>query len=227
MSNSSERKPRIAVTHDDSYRVDAYCRAIQAAGGEAVLVTPEHPLDLADVDGLLLTGGVDVNPALYGQAPHPETEQPIDARDELETALLRQALAEDKPILAVCRGMQLFNVAHGGTLHQHLGDPRHEERQDDKSIPAHEVTVQNETRLAGLIGPEARVNSRHHQSVDEVGAGLTVSARASDGVVEAVERPDRRFAVAVQWHPEDQAAEDPAQARLFEGLIEAARDVGR
>jgi gamma-glutamyl-gamma-aminobutyrate hydrolase PuuD len=169
---------------------------------------------LDGVDGLLLSGGVDVDPALYGEGLHPETEAPVPVRDQLERTLLMQALAEDFPVLAICRGLQLMNVCHGGTLVQHY---------EGHKIPSnalHEVDVEPGSRLAAIYGAgELRVNSRHHQIVGRVGAMLAVTARSKgDGVVEGLERSDRRFAIAVQWHPEDQISQYPEQLKLFEAF---------
>lgn len=217
------KRPRVAVTHDADYNIDAYLRAVEAAGGEAIaVVAGSGPATMEDFDALVLSGGVDVNPALYGQALGPKTESPDDERDRMESEMLRQALDQDKPILAVCRGLQLFNVAHGGTLVQHMEGHEHRE-EPDKATPAHAVKVASESRLAGVLGAnEVLVNSRHHQAVDAVGEGIVVSAKAEDGTVEGLERTDRRFAVAVQWHPENMANSDEAQRRLFKSLVESA-----
>jgi putative glutamine amidotransferase len=154
---------------------------------------------------------------LYGEAAHPKADEPLDERDELELGLLREALKRDLPVLAICRGMQLFNVAMGGSLEQHIGACDVHQRYDlEKRLPVHAVTVEPGTRLAEIVGEgKVAVNSRHHQAVARVGEGLRVSARAEDGLVEGIELPGKRFAVGVQWHPEDQAATDAVQARLF------------
>ncbi len=222
IEDSVVRRPRVAVTHDAGYNVDAYLESVERAGGEAVAVAPGGETSMRGFDALVISGGVDVNPALYGQEPAPETELPDDSRDQMEQAMLREALAEDKPVLAICRGLQLFNVFHGGTLLQDI--EQHRTRSADKSIPAHRVRVTPGSRLAGLLEAiEAPVNSRHHQAVGKVGAGIAVTAVAPDGIVEGLERGDLKFAVAVQWHPENMTGSDPAQLRLFEGLIAAAR----
>jgi putative glutamine amidotransferase len=178
---------------------------------------------LGGLDGLVLSGGIDLNPKLYGQARHAAADEPNDARDELELGLLKLALAEDLPVLAICRGMQLFNVAAGGTLDQHIEERSVHQRYDlAKPRPVHTVEVEPGSRLAEITGPGlVAVNSRHHQAVAQVGDGLTVSARAEDGVIEGIEMPGKRFAVAVQWHPEDQAATDPVQAKLFTAFAKA------
>jgi putative glutamine amidotransferase len=212
---------RIGITYSNEIKVQAYADAVRAAGAEPVLISPEHPADLGALDGLLLSGGLDLNPALYGQDKHPEADEPNDARDRMEMGLLHEALERDVPVLAICRGMQLFNVEHGGTLQQHMTG--HQLHPEDRGEPAHGVNVEAGSRLAAILGGDrAAVNSRHHQAVDRVGEGLVVSARAEDGTVEALERADKRFAVAVQWHPEDQAAGDAVQRRLFEEFVKAA-----
>jgi gamma-glutamyl-gamma-aminobutyrate hydrolase PuuD len=166
-----------------------------------------------------LTGGSDVNPALYWHGRSEQCGEPDDERDAFELELLSDALARDLPILAICRGMQLFNVAHsGGTLKQHIEG--HEVRDRDPAESTHDVEPATGTRLAAIFGATPLpVNSRHHQAVDAVGTGLLVSALScADSVIEALERPDLRFALAVQWHPEDQIRRYPRQLRLFEAF---------
>jgi putative glutamine amidotransferase len=199
-----------------------YVRAVEQAGGRALLVPPsEEGIEetLAAVDGLIFSGGADLDPALYGQEPHPETFGIHEARDRAELALLSGALDRDLPVLAICRGSQVLNVARGGDLVQHLpdvvGDAKH--KHTPGAFGDHEVTLEEGTRLASLIGEKAGVKSHHHQGFGRIGAGLRVSARADDGTVEAVEATDRRFALGVLWHPE--AGEDPS---LFEALVEEA-----
>lgn len=185
-------------------------------------VTPERPVESLDgFAGVLLTGGTDVDPALYNQAPGNHTEQPDRERDRLEQRILGEALDRDLPVLAICRGMQFFNVFHGGTLRQHIEG--HALRPPDASLPVHAVTVVPGTMLAQITRRERLdVNSRHHQAVDRLGNGLIVSARSvPDGVVEALERPGKRFAVAVQWHPEDQIGNSEPQRELFRAFANA------
>jgi putative glutamine amidotransferase len=155
---------------------------------------------------LVLSGGSDLDPALYGAKADPLTDPPDRERDEMQQRLLREALETDLPVLAICGGMQLFNVVHGGTLIQHIEGHR---------VPLHEGTVFAGTSLAEALGAGKRkMNSRHHQLVGKLGTGLIVSARAADGIIEALERPGRRFAIAVQWHPEDLPQDRP----LFEAF---------
>jgi len=218
---------KAALTFRYPHKAEPYAEALRQAGVEPVLISPGEPRALAGLQGLLLSGGTDLNPARYGATPHPGNEAPDDARDELETALLNEALAADLPVLAICRGMQLLNVAHGGTLIQHLDNSAaHVVRSNDPALPAHQILVEPGTRLAAILGEGAHaVNSRHHQAVERVGVGLRVTARSTpDGVIEALERSDRGFALAVQWHPEDQVRRDAEQRKLFEAFAQALVD---
>jgi putative glutamine amidotransferase len=199
-----------------------YVRAIERAGGRPLLVPPsdeavEETLDA--LDGVLFSGGSDLDPELYGQEAHPETKGVVPERDRAELALLQAALARDMPVLAVCRGSQVLNVALGGDLVQHLpevvGDEKHKHTPGEYAD--HDVTVEPETRLGSLLGDHAPVKSHHHQGIGRLGEGLREAARAEDGTLEALEDPSRRFALGVLWHPE--AGED---LRLFEALVEEA-----
>lgn len=217
---------KVAVTYeDDSHKAETYQEALRIVGLEPVPIKAGEPATLDGLDGLLLTGGRDIAPALYHQEPAPQTQAPDPARDEMELRLLREALDRDLPVLAICRGLQLFNVCHNGTLLQHLaGDPhRTQPRPKDLSKPMHEVRVAPGTKLSDIFG-EGRypVNSRHHQAVDRIGEKLRASAESTkDHVIEALERPDRKFAVAVQWHPEDQVPKDETQLKLFRAFAAA------
>jgi putative glutamine amidotransferase len=194
-------------------RREPYRKALNAVHVGAV----ENPETLDNLSGLVLTGGTDLDPALYGQARLPETDQPDGERDERETRLLRDALARDIPVLAICRGMQLLNVFCGGTLAQHIEDHR-----SPGVSNAHSVWIAPESLLASVMGPGAyEVNSRHHQAVALLAPGLSATARAADGTVEALELPDRRFILAVQWHPEDRV--DGSDRKLFEAFADALR----
>jgi putative glutamine amidotransferase len=201
----------------------AYVRAVERAGGRPLLVPPsenatEETLDA--LDGLLLSGGADLDPALYGADAHPETDGVRPERDHAELALLKAALDRDMPVLAVCRGSQVFNVARGGDLVQHLpdvvGDERHKHTPGE--FADHDVDLRVGTRLQKLLGDRAPVKSHHHQGYGRLGEGLVEAARAEDGTVEAFEDPSHRFALGVLWHPEE--GED---FRLFEKLVEEAR----
>ena len=202
----------------------AYVQAVEQAGGRALLVPPaenavEETLD--GLDGLVFSGGSDLDPELYGQEAHEETSGIVRRRDDAELALLAGALERDMPVLAICRGSQVLNVARGGDLVQHLpevvGDEKH--KHNPPGIFAdHDVDLVPGTRIQSLLGDRAPVKSHHHQGFGKLGAGLVESARADDGTIEAVEDPAQRFAVGVLWHPE--AGEDFA---LFQGLVDEAR----
>lgn len=208
---------RVGVTYSNPNKIEPYEKALRAAHLEYALIDPKTDYDIDSLDGLLLTGGTDVNPSLYGQDRDPETEDPDDARDTLEKRLIEAALERDLPILAICRGMQILNVVHGGTLLQHIEGHR------CPGVPeAHEVCVDRDTRLAAAVGAGAHpVNSRHHQAVGKLGAGLRISAKSPDGCIEALERDDKNFVLAVQWHPEDLIESHPTARRLFEEFAKA------
>jgi gamma-glutamyl-gamma-aminobutyrate hydrolase PuuD len=201
----------------------AYVNAVDRAGGRPLLVPPseegvEETLDA--LHGLIFSGGSDVGPDTYGQHAHPETKGVAPERDRAELALLQRALERDLPVLAVCRGSQVMNVALGGDLVQHLpevvGDEKHKHTAGE--FADHDVDLQSGTRLAALLGNRAPVKSHHHQGFGRLGEGLREAAWAEDGTLEAIEDPERRFAFGVLWHPEE--AED---LRLFEALVEEAK----
>ncbi len=213
---------RVAVTYHENYDVTPYAEAVRACGMDPVLVAPHCPIaSLGGFQGLVLSGGTDISSSLYGEAPHPKAQVPEADRDRLEQRLLREALANNLPVLAICRGMQLLNITlPGGTLIQDMTG--HRCITTDKSEPAHSIAVVPGSKLASILGDgEHRVNSRHHQSVAKVGEGLVVSALAPDGVIEAMELPGMRFAIAVQWHPENQVHRFQAQKNLFLALSDA------
>jgi putative glutamine amidotransferase len=215
---------RVLIPFRHEKKVRPYQEAARQAGLDPVAGHVSGELSLAGVAGLLLMGGSDVNPALYGEARHPETDEPDDERDSIELRLLAQADEQDLPVLAICRGLQILNVSRGGTLVQHLSETwGHDPEKDDHSGRAHDVAFVPGSRLARIAGAKQwPVNSRHHQAVGSLGEGLSVSARALEqDIVEGVERIDRRFVVAVQWHPEDQVQRYPEQLRLFEEFAAA------
>lgn len=217
---------RVGITFCGNEKIGSYEAAARAVGLTPVRLTPNSQ-DLSGVDGLMLTGGTDVNPRLYGQEPKAETSSPDDERDAMELALLREALEADMPVLAICRGLQMLNVARGGTLHQHLPSTNlHQQRLPHQSPgqhrAVHEVVVAPDSKLATIVGAGTHeVNSRHHQAVDQLGHNLTVTAVSTDGVIEGLEVPGNRFAVAVQWHPEDRIAVCKEDRKLFESFAEA------
>ena len=201
----------------------SYVSAIERAGGRPLLVPPSEDgveETLAVLDGILFSGGADLDPDTYGAEAHPETNGVRPERDQAELALLQAALARDMPVLAVCRGSQVLNVALGGDLVQHLPEVvGHERHKHTPGVFAdHDVAVLPGTKLQALVGDHAPVKSHHHQGYGRIGEGLREAARAEDGTVEAIEDPQRRFALGVLWHPEE--GEDAA---LFEALVEEAR----
>jgi putative glutamine amidotransferase len=222
----------VAITQNR--RMADYLESVKRAGGEPVEVVvgselPEHIL--ARVDALMLTGGGDVDPKLYGDIPHASFEAAEPGRDEFEIALSRAAVAARIPLLAICRGMQVLNVAMGGTLIQDIPSQvpgaLHHSVPEPRFAIAHEVWVATGSKLSALLadhlddGETCHVNSRHHQSVKQVASGFDVTATSPDGVIEAMEKPGAPFCVAVQWHPENFWRTGEFRA-LFEGLIEAA-----
>jgi putative glutamine amidotransferase len=211
-----------------------YARAVEAAGGLPVVMPPLAPEAvpaLVDrLDGLLLSGGPDLDPEAYGAEPHAELGDTEAGLDEFEYAIVREALDRGLSILGICRGAQALNVARGGTLHQHLpeliGDEVAHRQRADARRPTHRVQVSPGSRLASVLRvAELRVNSFHHQAVDRLGAGLRVSARAPDGTVEAIEDPALPFVLAVQWHAET-LSERATERRLFDELVAAASATG-
>ena len=200
----------------------AYVRAVEQAGGRPLVVPPsENGLveTLEALDGVIFSGGGDLDPALYGADPHPETDAPRKARDAAELRMMEATLERDMPMLAICRGSQIFNVALGGNLVQHLpeevGHEKHKHQPGEFSD--HDVTVAPQSTLGALLGDHAPVKSHHHQGFGRIGDGLNEVAWAEDGVVEGLEDPGKRFALGVLWHPEE--GEDYA---LFEALVEEA-----
>ena len=230
--------PRILVTRAEEVlgeRWDDYADRLREAGAAAVAfdqATWEQSGAPAAYDGLMLTAGVDIDPARYGAERAPQVRETAPDRDAFETAILEDALRRDMPVLAICRGHQLFNVAAGGSLHQHLEErePHRARRGEGEAIDSgwHDVELAAGSRLAAAFGTrQLHVNSRHHQAVtaERTAPGLTVAASSADGVIEALEHPDRRWAVSVQWHPEmAHPAMTPDQHPLFEAFVAACRE---
>lgn len=212
-----------------SFLPEVYIRAITEAGGTAVVLPPqpiEAPAMLALVsrlDGIIISGGADVDPRRYGQEPHEKTGAPREDRDAFEDGIIQMALAIDMPFLGICRGAQMLNVSLGGDLIQHLPDEVGDDRYQlgNAQFNTVEVTVDPGTKIAEIYGDElsAQAPLYHHQAIGELAPGLVATSRTDDGVIEAVEKPDAKFCVAVQWHPE----ENERDRRLFTGLVEAAR----
>lgn len=211
-----------------------YLDAIIRAGGEPVVITPrELTSDAAkevtnSCDALLLMGGPDVDPALYGYEPHPNTYGVNTLQDHFEMALLHAAMLLEKPVLAVCRGIQLVNVALGGTLYQHIDDDSDVAHKptnfpDGEEFTVHSVRIAQGSHIHRVIGAsEIDVASFHHQAIDVLGAGLTAVAWSSDGFIEAVEH-NTSWLLAVQWHPEDTAAADPYAQALYDAVVGAVK----
>ena len=238
-SSGSDRRPRIGVTtyleparygvwsQEAALLPRAYVDVVARVGGWPLLLPPVDGLE-ADVvgalDGLVLSGGGDVTPSRYGAAPHPLTGRTSAVRDAAEEALLRAALARDVPVLGVCRGMQVLNVALGGTLVQHLpevvGHDGH--RPGPATFGRTRVRLDADSLVGRLLGDDVDVGCSHHQAVDVLSPELVAVGRAEDGTVEAVELRGPRFAVGVQWHPEV----DGDDCRLFHALVAAARPGG-
>ena len=201
----------------------AYVRAVTRAGGVPLLVPPgasfEETLD--SIDGLIFSGGSDLDPELYGAKAHSETDGWVRERDDFELGLMQAALARDVPLLAICRGSQVLNVALGGDLEQHVPDRVHTNVHKETAgvFAEHDVEVLADTKLSSILGGRADVKSHHHQGYGALGSGLREAARAPDGTVEALEDPARRFALGVLWHPEE--GEDLA---LFEALVREAAE---
>ena len=206
-----------------------YFESVTRAGGIATLLPPQQVTSeianrvLDGLDGIIITGGLDVDPARYGQQPHESTDRPSGLRDEWETALLSAAIERELPFLAICRGAQVLNVALGGTLHQHLPDVIGSSKYQlgNGEFAKVGVLVDDDSKVGRMLGSDdLTVEVYHHQAIDRVAPGLRVTARSEDDVIEAVELDSVPFGVAVQWHPE----QTPEDLRLFVGLVEAAAD---
>ncbi|HET7089709.1 MAG TPA: gamma-glutamyl-gamma-aminobutyrate hydrolase family protein [Anaerolineae bacterium] len=223
--------------HSPMYALNQrYVMAVEASGGAPLMVPPD--LDETSMqaiferlDGWVLSGGGDVDPAYYGESPHAALNEVNAERDRLELSFARQAVEADKPVIGICRGVQVLNVALGGSLVQDIPT------QQADSLPhsfdgtrvardymAHPVRIESGSLLREVMGVEqAGVNSWHHQSVKRVAASLAVVAQSPDGIIEAVEMPGRRFVIGVQWHPEWLYDHQPEMKRLFEALVQAAK----
>lgn len=208
-----------------------YLAAIQRAGGVALMIAPdgalrEDPDELLDhLDGLILAGGSDIDPGSYGAQAHPQTRGTVPERDHTELALLRAAVERDMPVLGICRGMQILNIARGGTLAQHVpesvGHEEHRRNPGSFENSEHDVRLEPGSLAARAAGEEGhRIKSHHHQAVDAIGEGLLVTGRcALDGLAEAIELPGKSFVLGVQWHPEVGGS-----SRLVAALVEQARE---
>ena len=220
--------PVIAVA--PNRKLPDYEESVRRAGGtpRVLDLSYDSPADVvASIDALLLTGGGDVLPSIYGAVAHPTFDAAEPGRDEYEIELVRRALEADVPVLAICRGIQVLNVACGGTLIQDIPDEvgttiNHKVSNPPHSM-AHDVWMESGSALRRLLGDDMHaVNSRHHQAVKNLGEGLVVTATAPDGVIEAIEDPTRRFCLGVQWHPENFFRTGEFRV-LFEALVQASR----
>ncbi len=208
-----------------------YSDCLISAGAAVITLPPQPPTAetiarvLDSVDGLMLTGGKDVDATLYGQEPHPENDAPRPDRDAWELALVRAAIERDLPLLGICRGLQVLNVALGGTLIQHVPDVIGSNRYSygNAEFADNPVVTVPGTRTAAILGDGLTVKSYHHQAIDRVADGLTVSAHGDDGIIQAVDIDQLTFGIAVQWHPE----ESPDDLRLFEAVVAAAEAARR
>jgi putative glutamine amidotransferase len=221
-------KPRIGITKCS--KLADYVESVRTSGGEPVVLDWDNmsaESALSSVDGLVLTGGPDIDPVRYGETRVPQVRTAEPARDAFELNLVTRALERDTPMLAICRGMQVLNVAAGGTLTQDIpsafpSTTRHAVNEPKNAI-AHPVRIAPGSRVAELLARTSiDVNSRHHQAVRQPAPGLVVTATAPDGIAEAVEKPDARFCVGVEWHPEN-FVETGEFLPLFRGLVEEAR----
>jgi putative glutamine amidotransferase len=227
--------PVIGITN--CRKLEDYRQSILHVGGEPRIIDASMSIDtaLAGVEGLMLTGGDDVAPAIYGEQPHPAVREEEAGRDEFEIGLVKAARERGLPIFAICRGVQVLNVACGGTLVQDIPSQVTGALTHDLPIPpnqpyslAHEIWLEKDSLLSSLMRERlsdtdsCEVNSRHHQAVKDLASGFRVSATAPDGVIEAIENPDHAFCLGVQWHPENFFRTGEFRP-LFEGFLEAAR----
>ncbi len=217
--------PRMSTDPEPTAAQSKYMESLARAGAGmhwVELSDPEQAVqDALTCDGLLLPGGGDMDPKFYGQARIPACGEPNLLRDAAEPLLLRAFLAADKPVLGICRGIQVMNAALGGDLYQDIKPFEHLPH-NDHWAKVHTVTVRRGTLLSRILGQDTvLVNSQHHQAVDRVAPGFTLAALSEDGIVEAIEKPDARFCLGVQWHPEWLSDADPAMQGLFDAFVNA------
>jgi putative glutamine amidotransferase len=229
MHAGSHRRPSV-------FLYTGYLEALEGAGLAVVIGSPAHSDDsvralLDACCGVVLSGGEDVEPVHYGEDPHPMLDEVQPERDRMEFTAFHGALAREMPVLGICRGMQLMNVALGGTLYQDIPSQRPDSLGHSQGSGwarrTHGATIHPDSRLRGIVqSDELRINSFHHQAVRDLGRGLVVTARAEDGMVEAIEAPDHRWLVGVQWHPERQEADAPStdpDVQLFAAFADEVR----
>lgn len=221
-----------SLGHFMEFAFDAYSQAVLNGGGAPLLVPISQDKDslaavCSRIDGLILTGGPDINPRFYKEEPRAGLRDVDEAQDRMEIELTRQALAADLPVFGICRGLQVLNVAMGGTLYQDIERQapeacNHSPRADRGTV-SHKVMIEPHTRLQGILQRRSLwVNSKHHQAVNQPASGLVASAVATDGIIEALEASDQTFVIAVQWHPEGLWEKDAAARKLFKALVSAA-----
>jgi putative glutamine amidotransferase len=234
---ASERsKNRVRGTYDQDFIMSSidYAASIERAGGVPMIIpcTGNEKIIreyVQRLDGLLFSGGEDIHPKYYGQAIKRGMGRCVPVRDAFEMRLLEIALEYDKPILGICRGLQLINIAYGGTVFQDLNQMdftsiEHSCVDLPKYTPCHDVEIYVNTHLYNMVQtPHLPVNTKHHQSIDGLGEGLIISAKAIDGVIEGIEDPNKRFLVGVQWHPEMMSEKDDIQGMIFDGFVKQCR----
>jgi putative glutamine amidotransferase len=219
------KKPLIGIAADKPRRIPKYVRSVEKAGGEVELLYPDSysPEILDRIDGLLLTGGGDIDAAEFAEENHPKNHTINSKRDTMELTLTREALNRDIPVFGICRGLQVMNVAMGGNLYQDI--PDHDDEKNSRQNVAHDVTIVEGTRLHQIIGKtHIGVNSFHHQAAKNLGKGLIATAKSHDGIVEGIENPDAPYFLGVQWHPEEFVDQDTDFHELFDSFINAARE---
>ncbi|MBO0472835.1 hypothetical protein IGL98_001913 [Enterococcus sp. DIV0840] len=212
-----------------SYTPQGFVTAIQKAGGLPIVLPIGEETSAADyisqIDKLLLAGGQDISPDFFGEEPHPKLEETNRNRDIFELALIQEAIKQNKPIFAVCRGMQLINVALGGTLYQDLSlypewKVKHGQQPTQPQFATHGIQIETDSTLYHLLGEKYRVNSYHHQAINKLAPSLKVTARSSDGIAEAIESIDtKQRLLAVQWHPELRFDVDTKEFQLFDYFV--------
>ena len=223
--------------HFMDYTYEEYCQALRDCGGSPVIIpVPQNRETFRTifdrVDGLLLSGGPDVNPKFYGEQPLGGLGEIDEGLDRMEIEAARMAFQKNLPILCICRGIQILNVSLGGTLYQDIQSQVKESishtQKADKSILTHSIQIEGKSRLHGIFKrKEVWVNGKHHQAIKDLAPGLIISARAADGIIEAVEHPSKRFVMGVQWHPEGTWKNDLYSKRLFRAFVQAASSSGK
>jgi putative glutamine amidotransferase len=219
------KKPLIGIAADKPRRIPKYVRSIEKAGGEVEILYPDSysPEVLEHLDGLLLTGGGDIDAAEFSEENHPKNHTINPKRDAMELSLTRAALSQNIPVFGICRGLQVMNVAMGGNLHQDI--PGHDDEKNSRQNVAHDVTIREGTKLHEIIGKEKiGVNSFHHQAAKDLGKGLIATATSQDGFVEGIENPNAKYFLGVQWHPEEFVDQQTDFHELFDSFINAARE---